>query len=47
MPNDRDGTKHLKMCVYEINVKPSVLMFPRYFSVKALGSTGRIHRDGR
>jgi len=43
---DRGGTSTWKCVYYEISVKASVLMFPRYFRY-TIGSTGRIHRDGR
>ena len=42
----RSGTSTLKCVFYEISEIMYVLMFPRYFRY-SIGSTGRIHRDGR
>jgi len=41
------GRNNTRKCEFsEISVKASMLMFSRYFRY-SIGSTGRIHRDGR
>ena len=44
--DDRGETSTWKRVFYEVNEIMCVLMFPRYFRY-SIGSTGRIHRDGR